>query len=127
MSGLMLLFNYIKERVWQKLQGWECKLLSQVSKEVLIKNSLTTSTLVAASPKTLSVLDLDSFPISCISLSSFVLPAGVYYFPPFLLTSCLLPLSPYILFSKWGSNHYHLTKFHAIPPSPKILRNYHVF
>ena len=30
-------FNYIKERVWRKLQGWEKKLLSQVGREVLIK------------------------------------------------------------------------------------------
>ena len=31
-------FNYIKERVWRKLQGWEGKLLSQVGREVLIKS-----------------------------------------------------------------------------------------
>ena len=30
-------FNYIKEQVWKKLQGWEEKLLSQASREVLIK------------------------------------------------------------------------------------------
>jgi len=30
-------FNYIKERVWRKLQGWEEQLLSQVGKEILIK------------------------------------------------------------------------------------------
>ena len=30
-------FNYIKERVWKKLQGWEGKLLSQSGREVLIK------------------------------------------------------------------------------------------
>ena len=30
-------FSYIKERVWRKLQGWEGKLLSQASREVLIK------------------------------------------------------------------------------------------
>ena len=30
-------FNYIKERVWRKLQGWEEKLLSQVDREILIK------------------------------------------------------------------------------------------
>ena len=29
--------DYIKERVWRKLQGWGEKLLSQVSREVLIK------------------------------------------------------------------------------------------
>ena len=29
--------NYIKERVWRKLQGWEGKLLSQADREVLIK------------------------------------------------------------------------------------------
>ena len=32
-----LSFNYIKERVWRKLQGWEGKLLSQAEREVLIK------------------------------------------------------------------------------------------
>lgn len=31
-------FNYIKERVWRKLQEWEAKLLSQVGREVLIKS-----------------------------------------------------------------------------------------
>lgn len=31
-------FNYIKERVWRKLQGWEGKLLSQAGREVLIKS-----------------------------------------------------------------------------------------
>ena len=30
-------FDYIKERVWQKLQDWEKKLLSQVAREVFIK------------------------------------------------------------------------------------------
>ena len=30
-------FNYIKERVQRKLQGWEGKFLSQVGREVLIK------------------------------------------------------------------------------------------
>ena len=28
--------NYIKNRIWRKLQGWEGKLLSQVGREVLI-------------------------------------------------------------------------------------------
>ena len=31
-------FNYIKERVSRKLQGWEGKLLSQAGREVLIKS-----------------------------------------------------------------------------------------
>lgn len=30
-------FNFIKEKVWRKLQGWESKLLSQAGREVLIK------------------------------------------------------------------------------------------
>ena len=30
-------FNYIKERVWKKLQGWKEKLLSQAGREILIK------------------------------------------------------------------------------------------
>ena len=30
-------FNYIKEKVWRKLQEWEAKLLSQVGREVLLK------------------------------------------------------------------------------------------
>ena len=30
-------FNYIKERVWKKLQGWKEKLLSQAGWEILIK------------------------------------------------------------------------------------------
>ena len=30
-------FDYIKERAWRKLQGWEEILLSQVGREVLIK------------------------------------------------------------------------------------------
>ena len=31
-------FNYIKERVWRKIQGWEVKLLSQAGRKVLIKS-----------------------------------------------------------------------------------------
>ena len=31
-------FNYIKERVWRKFQGWKGKLLSQAGREVLIKS-----------------------------------------------------------------------------------------
>ena len=30
-------FNYIKERVWKKIQGWKEKLLSQARREILIK------------------------------------------------------------------------------------------
>ena len=33
-------FNYIKERVWRKLQEWEGKLLSQAGREVLIKSMI---------------------------------------------------------------------------------------
>ena len=36
-KGKKASFNYIKEKVWQKLQGWEGKLLSQVHREVLLK------------------------------------------------------------------------------------------
>ena len=31
-------FNYIRERVWRKIQGWKEKLLSQARREVLIKS-----------------------------------------------------------------------------------------
>ena len=37
-KGKKVSFNYIKERVWRKLQGWKGKLLSQASREVLIKS-----------------------------------------------------------------------------------------
>ena len=30
-------FSYIRERIWHKMQGWKEKLLSQASREVLIK------------------------------------------------------------------------------------------
>ena len=36
-KGKRASFNYIEERVWRKLQGWEGKLLSQARREVLIK------------------------------------------------------------------------------------------
>ena len=36
-KGKRASFNYIKERVWRKLQGWEGKLLSQAGRKVLIK------------------------------------------------------------------------------------------
>ena len=35
--GKKEIFNFLKERVWKKLQGWEGKLLSKVGREVLIK------------------------------------------------------------------------------------------
>lgn len=35
-------FEYIKERVWRKLQGWEEKLFSQAGWEVLIKSVVQT-------------------------------------------------------------------------------------
>ena len=37
-KGKKASFYYTKEWVWRKLQGWEGKLLSQASKEVLIKS-----------------------------------------------------------------------------------------
>ena len=36
-KGKKVSFNYIKERLWRKLQGWEGKLLSQAGREVLLK------------------------------------------------------------------------------------------
>ena len=36
-KGKRASFNYIKERIWRKLQGWEGKLLSQAGREVLNK------------------------------------------------------------------------------------------
>lgn len=36
-------FNYIKERVWIKLQGWEGKILSQACREIIIKSFPLTS------------------------------------------------------------------------------------
>ena len=41
-KGKKASFNYIKERVWKKLQGWEGKLLSQAGREVLIKAVIQT-------------------------------------------------------------------------------------
>ena len=36
-KGKKASFNYIKERVWRKLQSWESKLLSQAGQDVLLK------------------------------------------------------------------------------------------
>ena len=36
-KGKRVSFDYIKERIWRKLQGWVGKLLSQARREVLIK------------------------------------------------------------------------------------------
>ena len=30
-------FAYLKERIWQRIQGWKEKLLSKASKEIMIK------------------------------------------------------------------------------------------
>lgn len=35
--GKREIFNYIKERLWSKLQGWRSRKLSKAGKEVLIK------------------------------------------------------------------------------------------
>ena len=37
-KGKKASFNYIKEKIWRKLQGWEGKLLSQARREVLLKS-----------------------------------------------------------------------------------------
>ena len=51
-------FNYIKEKVWRKLQDWEKKQLSQVRREILIKAI---------------VQDIPTYTMSC-----FKIPLGLY-------------------------------------------------
>ena len=57
-KGKRASFNYIEERVWRKLQGWEGKLLSQARREVHIK------AVIQASP---------TYAMGC-----FKLPMGLY-------------------------------------------------
>ncbi|KAK9287662.1 hypothetical protein L1049_016099 [Liquidambar formosana] len=60
-----VIFNYIKERVWKRLQGWKGKLLSKAEKEVLIK------VVVQAIP--LHVMSCFKFPTSlCDELTSMI-------------------------------------------------------
>jgi hypothetical protein len=35
--SITLAFDYLKERIWKKIQGWKEKFLSRVGKEILIK------------------------------------------------------------------------------------------
>ena len=46
-EGKRASLNYIKERAWRKLQGWEGKLLSQSGREVLIKSVIQAITTYA--------------------------------------------------------------------------------
>ena len=42
-------FSYLKDKIWKKLQGWKCMLLSRAGKEILIKavaQSIPTYTMI---------------------------------------------------------------------------------
>ena len=60
--------NYIKDRVWGKLQGWKEKLLSQVENEVLLK---------------VMVQVIPTFAMSC-----FKLPIGLFQDIEMLIQKC---------------------------------------
>ena len=70
-------FIYIKERVWKKLQGWKEKLLSQASREVLIKSVIQA--------------------IPTYSMSCFKLPKGLIKDIEAMITKILVGL-------QWGFN-----------------------
>lgn len=60
--------NYIKDRVWGKLQGWKEKLLSQVENEVLLKAMVQV---------------IPTFAMSC-----FKLPIGLFQDIEMLIQKC---------------------------------------